>query len=129
MQLEAGDQARLSELERTYIRNAYFYTGDCAFDLGDFEQAVAAYDTAALKYSDDPASLVAMVQIVNAYVSQRQWAQARTANERARRQLARFPDEVWNRPDLPMEKKHWERWLDARTLLEQSAAADGAGGN
>ena len=24
--------------------------------------------------------------------------------------------------DLPMEKRHWEAWLDARTRLEQSAA-------
>lgn len=121
--LEAADPERLTELDRMLLRNAYFYAGDCAFDMGDYVRAVAAYDAAALKYADDPASLVAMAQIVSAYVAQGQWAQARTANERARRQLARFPDEVWTRPGLPMEKRHWERWLDARTLLERSAAA------
>jgi hypothetical protein len=91
--------------------------------LGDYDRAVASYDSAALKYADDPSSLVAMAQIVSAYVAEGQWAQARTANERARRQLARFPDEVWSRPDLPMEKRHWERWLDARTVLERAEAA------
>jgi len=122
--LEADPARRLSELERICLRNAYFAIGDCAFDLGDFDSAIAAYDSARLKYADDPSSLVAMVQIVNAYVQQQRWPQARTANERARQHLARFPDEVWQRPDIPMEKKHWERWLDARTLLEQSARVE-----
>jgi len=121
----SGSKSRMTELERTFLRNAFFYVGDCAFDLGDYKKAISAYDAAALKYVDDPSSLVAMVQIVNAYVAQGLSSQARTANERARRQLARFPDEVWNRPDLPMEKKHWERWLEARQSLEASAAAGG----
>jgi tetratricopeptide (TPR) repeat protein len=122
LQLEAADGARMPELDKTFLRNSYFYVGDCAYELGDYDRAVAAYDSAALKYADDPSSLVAMAQIVSAYVAEGQWAQARTANERARRQLSRFPDEVWSRPDLPMEKRHWERWLDARTVLERSEA-------
>lgn len=121
--LEAADAARMTDLDKTYLRNASFYVGDCAFDLGEFDKAVTAYDAAALKYADDPASLVAMAQIVSAYIAEGRLAQARTANERARRQLARFPDEVWNRADLPMQKKHWERWLDARTVLERAEAA------
>lgn len=126
--LEAAPQARLTDLDKTFLRNASFYIGDCAFELGEYSRAIAAYDAAALAYVDDPASLVAMVQIVNAYVAQSQWAQARTANERARRHLARFPDEVWDRRDLPMGKQHWERWLAARQVLEQSADAGGSGG-
>ncbi|MBX3403561.1 MAG: tetratricopeptide repeat protein [Phycisphaeraceae bacterium] len=123
-ELESVTERRLTELERVCLRNAYFAIGDCAFDLGDDETAIAAYDAARLAYAEDPSSLVAMVQIVNAYVRQGRWTQARTANERARQHLARFPDEVWQRPDMPMEKKHWERWLDSRTLLEQSARAE-----
>jgi hypothetical protein len=30
-------------------------------------------------------------------------------------------------PNLPMEKKHWERWLDSRALLERRAQAGGPG--
>ena len=121
--LMAGDMTRLTKLEKTYLRNAHFYIGDCAFDLKDYDGAVTAYDTARLRYPDDPASLVAMAQIVSAYVAQQRWAEARTANERARQQLAKFPEDVWSRPDLPMEKRHWERWLEARTQLEQMAHA------
>lgn len=126
--LDAADASRLTELERIFLRNACFYVGDCAYELGDYARAIAAYDAAALKYADDPASLVALVQIVGAYVAQGQLAQARTANDRARRQLARFPDEAWSRPDLPMEKKHWERWLDARGVLERGESANATGG-
>lgn len=126
--LDAADASRLTELERLFLRNACFYVGDCAYELGDYARAIAAYDAAALKYADDPASLVALVQIVGAYVAQGQLAQARTANERARRQLARFPDEAWSRPDLPMEKRHWERWLDARGVLERGESANATGG-
>lgn len=119
--LSAKDVKKLSALEKTCLRNAYFYAGDCSFELKEYETAIASYDTARLRYADDPASLVAMAQIVSAYMAQNRWAEARTANERARQQLARFPEDVWSRADLPMEKKHWERWLDARTQLEQMA--------
>lgn len=116
--LEGRDRKKLSALDRTYLRNAQFYAGDCAFELGDYDGAIQAYDAARLKYSDEPSSLVAMVQIVSAYVAQGKVGEARTANERARQHLAKFPEEIWSNPDLPMERKHWERWLDARTQLE-----------
>lgn len=122
--LESVTGRSLTALERVCLRNAYFAVGDCLFDLGDYNGAIAAYDAARLAYAEEPSSLVAMVQIVNAYVQQEQWAQARTANERARQHLARYPDDVWQSPDIPMEKKHWERWLDSRTLLEQAASVD-----
>lgn len=127
--LEAKEASKLSQLERLQLRNSTFSIGDCLYDLGMFDEAIASFDAARLRYADDPASLVAMVQIVAAYVQQGKWAQARTANERARQQLTRFPDEVWSRPDLPMEKRHWERWLDARTALEQPGPAAQAGAN
>ncbi|MBC7834739.1 MAG: tetratricopeptide repeat protein [Phycisphaerales bacterium] len=122
--LESKDQARLSDLEQVQLRNCAFYIGDCAYDLGDFQAAIDAYDTARQKYSGDPASLVAMVQIVSAYIEQGEWAKAITANQRARQQLERLPEDVWDSPDLPMERKHWQRWLDASTILEQRAAAE-----
>lgn len=119
----------LDNLERIYLRNAHFYVADCAMEMKDYDAAIAAYDAARLKYADDPASMVAMAQIVSAYVAQERWAQARTANERARQQLARFPESAWQNPDLPMEKRHWEQWLDARTILERQRAAAESGTN
>ncbi len=123
-ELKDKDARTLTKLERTQLRNAYFSIGDCAMEMKDFDAAIASYDEARLKYSDDPASLVAMAQIVSAYAAEGKWAEAKTANERARQQLNKFPESIWQTPDLPMEKRHWEAWLDARTLIAQQAAGD-----
>jgi hypothetical protein len=53
------------------------------------------------------------------------WKAAETANERARQQLKSIPDAVWDDKSLmlPMEKHHWERWLDSKTVLERRLAS------
>lgn len=108
---------RLSESGRVALRNSYFFLGDCAFDLGDYESAVRHYETAREKFSRDPASLVGMVQIVNAYVAMGEIDRARAANERARRFYTSLPQDAWNDPYLPMSREDWERWLDSTAEL------------
>lgn len=115
--LEAKDAKLLSESERVALRNAYFFLGDCAFDLGDYDAAVRHYELARERYNEDPASLVAMVQIVNAYVAMGQTDKARAANERAKRFYSLLPDDAWNDPYLPMSRTDWERWLDSTAKL------------
>ncbi len=116
--------ARLTtELDRLYKRNATFYIADCSLELGDFAGAIKQYDAAAQAYSSEPASLVARVQIVRAYVLQNKWAEAMTANERAKRQLAQLPERAFEAPDLPMQRRHWEAWLEADALLQQRRQA------
>ncbi len=108
---------RMGLFESIALRNAYFYLGDCAFDLGNYSDAIRYYDIARDRYADDPASLVAMVQIVNSYVAQGEIGRAATANERAKRFYTSIPDEVWSDPNLPMDRGDWERWLDSSAML------------
>ena len=108
---------RRRALESLYLRNAMFYMGDCAFDLGDYDEAVRLYEIAKERYPNDPASLVAMVQVVNAYVERGDFERARTANERARRFYESLPESVWDDPNLPMTRRDWERWLEASARL------------
>lgn len=108
---------RMGIFESIALRNAYFYLGDCAFDLNEYDDAIRYYDIARDRYSDDPASLVAMVQIVNAYIAKDEIGRAATANERARRFYTSIPDEVWDDPNLPMDREDWERWLDSSAML------------
>lgn len=115
--LGARDSRRLSAVEVLALRNSQFYTGDCAFDLGDYDKAIHFYDTAKERYLRDPAALVAMVQIANAYLQQGQVALARTANDRARRFYESLPASVWDDPDLPMTNAAWKRWLDSSAQL------------
>ncbi|MBK7405788.1 MAG: tetratricopeptide repeat protein [Phycisphaerales bacterium] len=115
--LSAEPPERATESRRVALRNSFFFLGDCAFDLGDYEAAVRHYETARERYAKDPASLVGMVQIVNAYVAMGELDRARAANERARRFYATLPEDAWSDPYLPMSREDWERWLDSTAEL------------
>lgn len=117
MGIEGKEPRKRRALETLYLRNAMFYLGDCSFDLGDFDEAVRRYEIAKERFPNDPASLVAMVQVVNAYVERGDYERARTANERARRFYESLPESVWDDPNLPMTRRDWERWLEASARL------------
>ncbi|MFW6059652.1 MAG: tetratricopeptide repeat protein [Phycisphaeraceae bacterium] len=111
-ELDARPVEALGPLEKLYQRNAYFYQADCAFDRGQYELAIELYDLAAREYKQHPASLVALVQIVNAHCELGQFEEATVANMRARRQLQRIPEEAFeDETALPMSRQHWEDWL------------------
>ena len=126
-ELEARFAAARSELENLYLRNAYFYKADCAYDRRDFAVAINRYREAAQRWSDHPASLVAQVQIVNAYCEMQEFQQAYVANQNALWQLSQMPDEIFDRPDMPMTRRHWEdwlRWSSELKLLDKQTAAN-----
>lgn len=120
-----GTQRRTA-LEDLYLRNAYFYRADCLFDLREFDDSIRAYDGARERYSKDAASLVAMIQIVNALVSQGELQKAATANARAKRFFESLPESVWDDPTLPMTRRDWERWLDSQVKLGPLASVTSA---
>lgn len=136
--MEPMDTRRMSELEKITLRNAMFYRGDCAFDLGAFhkddvqvsrgyyQQAIRFYDTAAQRYADDPSSLASMMQIVSAYAALGQWTEAQTAQNRAKARLKELPPEAWTTASGPMDKQHWERWLESSVKLDKMADGEGA---
>ncbi len=123
--LGRADPRELTELESVYLRNAHFYLGDCAFDLGQYREAIDFYDRAKARYGSDPVVLVALIQTVNAYLELGDMASARTANDRAKAYYQTLPDSVWDDPNLPMSRREWERWLDANTRLVTGYAQGG----
>lgn len=123
---DAGEQipeVRRTPLESVQLRNSYFYLGDCAFDLGHFDEAIRYYSVAKDRYAEDAASLVALVQIFNAYLELGELAKARTASERARRFYEGLPETAWDDPTLPMSRGDWERWLDSSFELASMRSA------
>lgn len=126
--LEGHGKPSARPIDAVMLRNAIFYRGDCAFDLGQYDTAIRYYDAAAQRYSHDPASLVAMVQIVNCYASLGKWREASTAHERAQDRLREMPEEAWRTGAVPMDRRHWERWLEASLQIrEQDSRADADG--
>ncbi len=75
--------APAGDVDRLYQKLAHFYRADCIYDLGNYMDAIKLYDDAAFRYQDDPAALVAYVQIVNANVALGRIEEAKAANERA----------------------------------------------
>jgi TolA-binding protein len=122
---EVEGQSRRSALDDVYLRNAFFYVGDCAFDQGDYETAVRRYEAARERYPKDPASLVAMMQIVSAYLEQGEPRKAGVANAKARKFYESLPESVWDDPTLPLTRREWERWLDAQGRLARAEAGEG----
>ncbi len=109
--LEARHEMSLSQLERLYRQNAWFYEADSAYARGDYEVAIGRYQEAAERWSDTPSALAAMVQIVNAHCELGQFESARTWNNRALKMLDRIEDEAFKKPDMPMTAQHWRDWL------------------
>lgn len=131
--LEEKPAARRSAIEELCLRNSYFYLGDCAFDLGQYDpkmydQAVVHYEAAKDRYKGEPASMVAMIQVVHVYLKRGDSARAMTANTRARAFYESLPETVWDDPSLPISRRDWERWLDATATLNRQASAGGQEG-
>jgi tetratricopeptide (TPR) repeat protein len=125
--LETIDLDKLSKVQQLILRNAIFYRGDCAYDLGDYDTAIRLYDAAAQRYATDPASLVAMIQIVNCYAAQGKMREARTAHSRAQMRLRELPESSWQGAMTPMDRRHWERWLETSLRLEKAEKQAQAG--
>lgn len=116
-ELDAKPMAALTDVEQLYLRNAYFYQADAAYDRGDYITAIDLYDRAARRYQNHPAAMVALVQIVNARCELQQWENAMVANTQAMSALERIPDEAFDDPTLPMSREHWESWLQWQAEL------------
>ena len=123
-----ADSKRTSS-EQLLLRNAYFYRADCAYMLKKWDEARSYYDEAAKRWDHHPASMVARIQIVNIYAVQGMTREARIANEQAREQFKRIPNEAFDDPTLPLSHRHWQQWLYWTSTLglnEQQANAGSA---
>jgi tetratricopeptide (TPR) repeat protein len=100
-----------TDLDREYQKLAYFYRADCEYDLGNYEEAIKLYDAAAFNYQNDPSSVSAYVQIVNAYSALAKPDEAKAANNRAIWMLKHMPAAAFQDGSFSMPKKYWDQWL------------------
>lgn len=101
------------DIDKLYLKLSCFYRADCAYDLHDYESAIRMYDSATLRYQDDPSSVAAYVQIVNAYCALGRPDDARTANERAKWLLRRMPAAAFEEGKAAIPRDYWEKWLQS----------------
>ncbi len=103
--------APTQDIDKLYEKLAHFYRADCMYDLGDYQEAIKLYDEAAFTYQNDPSSVAAYVQIVNAYFALGKPEEAKAANNRAKWMLQHMPAEAFQDGTFSMPKKYWDQWL------------------
>ncbi len=116
---ETIGEPKLAALQKAYLRNSYFYRGDCMYDLGKLEGeegAIRLYEKAVQRYENEPAALVGLIQIVNSYTQLAKPDAAKVAHNRAKLYLKKMSEESFK--DLPMSRKNWQDWLDSTSMLE-----------
>jgi TolA-binding protein len=109
-------QPPTADVDRRYHVLAELRRADCAYELGDYDGALAMYQVIATRWPDDPVALASGIQIVNLYHALNRLDDARTANERVRTVLAAAPERAFTESGTPaggrvLNKTHWEQWL------------------
>ena len=108
---QGGADEDLNEVDAAYYRNCWLYWADCLFDLELYHEAALRYELAASRYQLTPTALSAFVQIVNCHLRLGQQAEACSANERARLQLAQMSDADLAASAYGFDRQQWSRWL------------------
>ena len=93
------------------LRNAYLQRAHCAFDRGQFKEAIDFYETVDRKYPEEAASVLALVQIVNAADSLGDPQRAEAAHTRALRRIDSLPDEALLGDGGVFSRDDWRSWL------------------
>ncbi|MEM1211541.1 MAG: tetratricopeptide repeat protein [Planctomycetota bacterium] len=124
-ELEERHPDTLSNLEKLYHRNSYFYEADAMYTLGGvqpLETAIELYSRAASRWAAHPSALIAQVQIVNAYCRLEQYESAAAAHRKAMYLLRRIPEEAFDDQTMPMSRDLMEEWLQWSARLNTLAA-------
>ena len=106
--LAPQDASALSDLEQTYLRASYLYRADCLFDLGRYEEAVAAYNEAVWRYENQPEAVTASMQIVHCYQRLGRRAESSAALERLSWLLKKMPAKAFEASSGMSSKAYWE---------------------
>ena len=116
----ARSEDGLSAREQLYLRLAYLYRAECAFELRQYDQAIPLYEQAAYRYQNEPVSLSAYLQIINCYYRLGEWQRARTALGRARWLLRRMSPSQFTRQPTGIDLQRWQdvlAWVEDSGLL------------
>jgi tetratricopeptide (TPR) repeat protein len=115
---EQPDQRELTELETTILRNCYFARADVLIDLQRYEEAIAAYSSAANRYHDRPEALEALVQVARCYRELSRPAEARGTAQQAKVVLQqRIAADAQFTKTTRYSREEWTQLLDWLSAL------------
>lgn len=111
------DPTPLSPQEELILRNAYFARGTTLYELGLYEEAVAAYSTATSRYQHEPAAVEAYVQIAACFRRLNKPAEARGTLEQAKLVIDRIRPEADFTTTTRFDRDEWKNLLNWMSTL------------
>jgi tetratricopeptide (TPR) repeat protein len=106
------ERSQLTPLEQAILRNCYFARGAAFYELGRFEDAIAAYAATTNRYHDEPEVLVAFLQLAQCYRQVGKPDEARGVIEQAKAVLQRMPEDTNFEGTTIHSRQEWARTLD-----------------
>ncbi len=100
----------------TLERLARFNRGDCLLALSTVDalrEALEAYEQAAVRYEQEPASLAAQVQLANIHLRLGEMSEAARAVVRAQWLLRNIPDQAFRELGEGTDRGEWDEYLTA----------------
>lgn len=91
---DAQDSMNVPESTQALLRNCYFGEADVLFELGQFDEAIAAYRNVGNRFMNEPEALEALVQIAECFRQLGQEDQAKRTLTQAEQLLNRIPSEA-----------------------------------
>lgn len=106
------DTGRLTPLEERLLRNCYFAQAASLADLGRYEEAIRAYQTATTRYQREPESLQAYVQIANCLRRLGRRPEAQSTLDQAKVVLRQIAPEADFLATTCYPREQWAQMLD-----------------
>ncbi len=117
--IERDKTESLDEFAQQLLRDCYFENAHTLFALGDYEKAIAAYTSAAVRYSEDPLTLLAYLQIANCYAQMGKRGDAIGVAVQALLIHRKLPDTAFQTGTSSISRDEWKSWLEwAREVLQ-----------
>ncbi len=115
---ESSESLPANETTQYLLRNCYFGEADVLFELGQYEEAIAAYRNVGNRFMNEPEALEALVQIAQCFKALGQHDQAKRTLMQAEQLLGRIPAELDNRFKL-VTRADRARWQELLVWLKQ----------
>lgn len=104
-------EGRRTELDSLYLKHSLLYRADGLFQLGQFQEALNAFEEVVLRYQLTPTALVALMQVVNIHYKLNQMDDVRAAKQRALWQFKKIPEDKFDQDDVNLSRDEWEKWF------------------
>jgi len=109
--LQAQDEKALPSSHRRMLQDCFFDIAHVRYALAEFEQALAAYNSAANRYSSGPEVLLAYLQMSNCNRRLGDPVEARSLLVQAEVILDRLPEDAFEVPRTSLSREEWKQWL------------------